>query len=160
MRRPGLQEKVLRFAVLPLLVVLGVITMGSADTQSRYNDLGHKLMCTCGCNEILLECNHMGCQASAQMTAELRADLARGDSDNAVLEAFQAEYGPTSLAAPWLTKFNIVAWVVPPALLLLGIAGTFMLVRKWRLRAATMPAVADDPASRDLRERIRRETEI
>jgi cytochrome c-type biogenesis protein CcmH len=160
MRRPGLRGKVLQFAVLPLLVVLGVITMGSADTQSRYNDLGHKLMCTCGCNEILLECNHMGCQASSQMTAELRADLARGDSGHAVLEAFQAEYGPTALAAPWLTRFNILAWVVPPALLLLGMAGTFMLVKKWRLRAAPMPIVPDDPASRDLRERIRRETEI
>ncbi len=149
-----------RFAFLPLLVVVGVITLGAADTQARYNDLGHKLMCTCGCNEILLECNHMGCQASARMTAELRAAVDRGDSDNAILSAFQAEYGPTALAAPWLTRFNIVAWVVPPALLLLGLFGTFLLVRKWKLRTAPMPVVPDDPASRDLRARIRRETEI
>jgi len=147
-------------AILPLLVVLGVFTLGAADTQARYNDLGHKLMCTCGCNEILLECNHMGCQASAQMTAELRNAIDRGDTDNQVLAAFQSEYGPTALAAPWLTRFNIVAWVVPPLLLLLGLAGTFFLVKKWRLRAAAMPPVADDPASRELRARIRRETEI
>lgn len=154
MRRMG------RFAMLPLLAVLGALTLGAADTAARYNDLGHKIMCTCGCNEILLECNHMGCSASAKMTAELRTAVDRGDSDNAVLTAFQDEYGPTALAAPWLTRFNIVAWVVPPLLLLLGLAGTFFLVKKWRLRVATMPAVADDPASRDLRERIRRETEI
>jgi cytochrome c-type biogenesis protein CcmH len=59
-----------------------------------------------------------------------------------------------------LTKFNIVAWVVPPALLVLGLAGTFMLVKKWRLRAATMPAVEDDAVSNELRERIRKETEV
>lgn len=153
-------RRINRFALLPLLVVLSVLTMGSADTASRYNDLGHKIMCTCGCNEILLECNHMGCEASAKMTAELRVDVDRGDSDNAVLTAFQDEYGPTTLAAPWLTRFNIVAWVVPPLLLILGLAGTFLLVKKWRLRVAPMPEVADDPASRDLRARIRRETEI
>ena len=59
-----------------------------------------------------------------------------------------------------LTRFNILAWVVPPGLLLFGLAGTFMLVRKWRLRTVAMPAVADDPASLELRDRIRRETEI
>lgn len=153
-------EKWARFVLLPLLIVLGAVTMGAADTAARYSDLGHKLMCTCGCNEILLYCNHIGCEVSAKMTAELRADIAGGMGDNAILTAFQNEYGPTALAAPWLTKFNVVAWVVPPLLLILGLAGTFFLVKKWRLRVASMPPVADDPVSRDLRERIRRETEI
>lgn len=149
-----------QFGLLSLVVVVAAFTLGAADTDSRYNDLGHKLMCTCGCNEILLECNHVGCESSAKMTAELRAAVDRGDGGDTILAAFQQEYGPTALAAPWLSRFNIVAWVVPPLLLLLGIVGTFVLVKKWRLRAAPMPAVADDPAARDLRDRIRRETEI
>jgi cytochrome c-type biogenesis protein CcmH/NrfF len=150
----------LRLLILPLVIAVSVVTMGAADTASRFSDLGHKLMCTCGCNQILLECDHIGCPNMGRETAELRTAVDRGDSDNAILTAFQDEYGPTSLAAPWLTKFNILAWVVPPLLLLLGLAGTFLLVKKWRLRVAAMPEVADDPASRDLRERIRRETEI
>ena len=149
----------LRF-LSPLLIAVFVMTMGAASTDARYNDIGHKIMCTCGCNEILLECNHMGCPNSSRMIAELRTMVNRGDSQNAILTAFQDEYGPTALAAPWLTKFNIVAWVVPPLLLVLGLAGTFFLVKKWRLRVASTPEVADDPVSRDLRERIRRETEI
>ncbi|MGA8111362.1 MAG: cytochrome c-type biogenesis protein CcmH [Acidobacteriaceae bacterium] len=149
-----------RYALLPLLVVLGVLTLGSTDTQSRFDDLGHKLMCTCGCGQVLLECNHLGCQSLATESAELQAAIAKGATDNAILIAFQNEYGPTVLAAPMLTKFNILAWVVPPALLLLGMAGTVLLVKKWRLRAAAMPAVADDPESRELRDRIRRETEV
>lgn len=149
-----------RFALLPLLVVLGVVTLGSADTEARYNDVGHKLMCICGCSEILLECNHMGCPDSARMIGELRAAIDRGDSNDAILAAFQNKYGATALAAPMLTRFNMVAWIVPPALLLLGLAGTFVLVRKWRLRTASMPAVAEDVASQELRARIRRETEI
>jgi cytochrome c-type biogenesis protein CcmH len=94
------------------------------------------------------------------MLGELRAAIDQGGTNNAVLVAFQDKYGPTVLAAPLLTRFNIVAWVVPPALLLLGLAGTFMLVKKWRLRAATMPVVEDDPVSKELRERIRKETEV
>jgi cytochrome c-type biogenesis protein CcmH/NrfF len=153
-------SRVSRFALLPLLAVVCVLTLGTADTQARFNDLGHKLMCMCGCNQVLLECNHLGCPDAAKESQELRAAIGTGESDTAIMEAFQAEYGPTVLAAPWLSRFNILAWVVPPALLLLGLFGTFALVRKWRLRTASMPDVADDPASRDLRERIRRETEL
>lgn len=153
-------RRLTRFALLPLLVVIGVFTLGAADTQSRFDNIGHRLMCACGCSQVLLECDHMGCPNLSQETAELRAAIGRGDSDNAILTAFQNEYGPTVLAAPWLTRFNIVAWIVPPALLLLGLAGTFLLVRKWRLRTVPMPDIPVDTQSVEIRERIRRETEI
>jgi cytochrome c-type biogenesis protein CcmH/NrfF len=149
-----------RFAILPLLVVLGVGTLGSADTDARFEKVGHKLMCACGCNQVLLACDHIGCPNLQQETAELTAAVARGDSETAILQAFQAEYGPTVLAAPWLTKFNIIAWVVPPALLILGLGGTFLLVRKWRLRTVAMPEIAQDTQSREIRDRIRRDTEL
>lgn len=149
-----------RFALLPLLVVLGVVTMGSADTEARYNDLGHKMMCICGCSQILIECNHVGCPDSDRMLGELRAAIASGDTNDAILAAFQEKYGATALAAPMLTKFNMIAWIVPPALLVLGLAGTFMLVKKWRLRTVAMPVIEDDPESKELRDRIRKETEV
>jgi len=149
-----------RFALLPLVVVIGVFTLSAADTQSRFDNIGHRLMCACGCSQILLECDHMGCPNLSQETTELRAAIGRGDSNNAILTAFQNEYGPTVLAAPWLSRFNIVAWIVPPALLILGLAGTFLLVRKWRLRTVPMPEVPLDTQSVEIRERIRRETEI
>lgn len=153
-------RRFVRFAILPLVVALSVVALGSADTEARYQNLGHKLMCVCGCSEILIECNHVGCPDSDRMLGELRAAIANGDSSNAILTAFQDKYGPTALAAPMLTKFNILAWVVPPGLLILGLAGTWLLVKKWRLRAASMPAVAEDPFSTELRDRIRKETEV
>jgi cytochrome c-type biogenesis protein CcmH/NrfF len=156
----SLARQLARFAILPLLVVAGVATLGANDTDARFDKVGHKLMCACGCNQVLLACDHIGCPNLLQETAELKAAIARGDSETAILEAFQAEYGPTVLAAPWLTKFNIVAWVVPPALLLLGLGGTFLLVRKWRLRTVAMPDVPVDTQSQEIRARIRRETEL
>jgi cytochrome c-type biogenesis protein CcmH/NrfF len=142
------------------VAVLAVLTMGFADDATRYNDLGHKMMCACGCGQILIECNHLGCPDSGPMLDELHADLARGDSDNSILIAFQNKYGPTILAAPMFTKFNMVAWIVPPALLLLGITGTVVLVRRWRHRAAALPPVQRTVQFEGIRERVRRETEL
>jgi len=158
---PGKLSRLTRFAILPLIVVLATMTLGSADTDARYQNLGHKLMCICGCSEILIECNHVGCPDSDRMLAELRAAVDHGDSDNAILTAFQNKYGPTALAAPMLTRFNIIAWVVPPALLFLGLFGTWVLVKRWRIRSAALPSsVEEAPLSDDLRQRIRKETEI
>jgi cytochrome c-type biogenesis protein CcmH/NrfF len=153
-------RRLTRYLVLPLVVVVSVITLGAADTQARYQDLGHKLMCICGCSEILIECNHVGCPDSDRMLAELRAAIDHGDSTNVILTAFQDKYGPTALAAPMLTKFNIIAWVVPPALLVLGLFGTWILVKRWRMRVAAMPVVEEAEMSDDLREKIRKETEV
>jgi cytochrome c-type biogenesis protein CcmH len=94
------------------------------------------------------------------MLGELRVSLAGGSNDDAILTAFQDKYGPTVLAAPMLTKFNIVAWIVPPAVLFLGIAATVILVRRWRLRAAAIPASPRATEFPAMRERIRRETQL
>ena len=149
-----------RIAQTFIVALLLVFTMGSADTAGRYNDLGHKMMCVCGCNQILIECNHLGCPDSEGMLAELRTAVGRGDSDNQILAAFQEKYGPTALAAPMLTRFNMVAWIIPPLVLLAGILGTVLLVRKWRLRTVDMPPAPGSPALRAARERVRKETEL
>ena len=94
------------------------------------------------------------------MRNELAAGISRGDSDDAIFHQFQDEYGPVVLASPMFTRFNHVAWIVPPALLLLGIGGTFLLVRKWKMRTVPMPAEPATPGFSAMRDRIRRETEI
>jgi cytochrome c-type biogenesis protein CcmH len=158
MRRLSHAGRVVAMALTTCLV--GVLAMGAADNAARYSDIGHKLMCTCGCGQVLLECNHLGCPSLAKEGDELQAAINRGDSDNTILMAFQNEYGPTVLAAPMFTKFNMIAWIVPPGLLALGILGTMVLVRRWRLRAAAAPVVERGPAFQAMREKIRRETQL
>lgn len=162
MREPGRTGRMIaRFAAMALVLgMVAALSMGVTDNTSRFNDLGNKMMCTCGCGQVLLQCNHLGCPGLSRESAELRADLARGDSDNAILIAFQNEYGPTVLAAPMLTRFNMIAWIMPPLLLLLGILGTVLLVRRWRQRAMAMPPVKQTAAIRALREQVRKETEL
>jgi cytochrome c-type biogenesis protein CcmH len=157
----GFGGKFVRLGALLLAVCLvGALGTGAADNGARFDDIGHKLMCTCGCGQVLLQCNHLGCPSLARESDELHADLAHGDSDNAILIAFQNEYGPTVLAAPMLTKFNMIAWIMPPLLLGLGILGTVVLVRRWRQRAAAMPPVVRGAEFHAMREKIRRETQL
>jgi len=143
-----------------LVGALAFGSLGAADDAARYDRLGHQMMCVCSCAQILVECNHVGCPDSSEMLTMLRTSIASGASDRSILEAFQAKYGPTALAAPMLTSFNKVAWIVPPAVLAFGLIGAIVLIRRWRLVNATKPPVAVYAPSSATRDRIRRETEL
>jgi cytochrome c-type biogenesis protein CcmH len=144
-----------------IVCLLAVVMLG-ADPSSRFNRVGHQMMCACGCGQVLLECNHVGCPDSDRMIGELRAQIGGGGTDTSILNWFAAKYGATILAAPIRGGFDNVAWITPVAVFLLATIGVGFLVRVWRVRAgpheplsAAGPAVGEDA----LRERIRRETE-
>ena len=145
-------------------VCLLALVMLGADSSTRFGRLGHEMMCVCGCGQILLECNHVGCPDSDRMIGELREQLASGSGDTAVLNWFSAKYGPTVLAAPIRGGFDNAAWIAPAAVFLLAIVGTGVLISMWRKRSGSHAAIAGMPVSMNpqedaLRERIRRETE-
>ena len=133
---------------------------GAANIAGRYNALSHQMMCTCGCAQLLGECNHVGCPNSPGMLARLRADLSGGMGDHAILASFAQNYGPESLASPLLTRFNQAAWVMPPAVLFVGLLGAVLLLRRARDagRSTMMAAPALTPAQADALARVRRET--
>ncbi len=150
-------------ALLGLLLALALLVggTGASDLAGRYGALSHQTMCTCGCAQILGECNHVGCPNSTRMLRTLHTDLAGGMSDHAVLVAFAQEYGPTALASPLLTRFNETAWVVPPAVLILGLLLAVALLRRWRDNAGVPvergPALTG--AQTAALARVRRDTE-
>lgn len=145
-----------------LLAAFCILALG-ADFDKRFNDLGHKMMCKCGCNQVLLECNHIGCTYSDRMREELTAGLQRGDSDDLILQAFVQKYGATVLAAPTTTGFNRIAWIMPFAALGAGILAVVYVVRLWRARQPIAAAAGAGPAAVELDEyhqRARQETEL
>jgi cytochrome c-type biogenesis protein CcmH len=131
-RRAG-QCAALAFAVCALA--------GAGDPASRFNDLGHQLMCICSCNQILLECNHVGCPDSDGMRNELMAAVSRGDSDSLVEQSFVQKYGPTVLAAPTTAGFDRAAWIMPFVVLIFGFGLVILVIRAWKNRPA--PTIAD-----------------
>ena len=145
---------------LALLGILIAVTAGAADSSARFDKDSHEMMCVCGCNQLLGECNHVGCPDSDRMRAQLAASIAKGESDDTIFHQFQEQYGPVVLASPRFTPFNHLAWIVPPLILFLGIAGVLLIVRNWKLRTVPMPVVPDTPGFTATRDRIRRETQI
>ena len=137
---------------------------GASDPSTRFTEIGHQLMCICSCNQILLECNHVGCPDSDGMRNELMAAITRGDSDSLVQQAFVQKYGPTVLAAPTTKGFDRTAWIFPFVAFALGLVLIIFLVRAWKNRPA--PALADGltpargPELDQFREQARKETDL
>jgi cytochrome c-type biogenesis protein CcmH len=130
-----------RNAAKALLLSAAVFALlGAGDPATRFNEIGHRMMCVCGCNQILLECNHVGCPDSDGMRNELMASVSRGDSDSLVEQGFVQKYGPTVLAAPTTKGFDRVAYILPFVALILGFGLVIMIVRSWKNRPA--PAIA------------------
>jgi cytochrome c-type biogenesis protein CcmH len=138
--------------------------LGAGDPATRFGEIGHKMMCICGCNQILLECNHVGCPASDGMRNELLAAVNRGDSDSLVEQSFVQKYGPTVLAAPTTKGFDRAAYIMPFAALILGFGLIGLVIRSWKNRPA--PAIADGlrPARgaelEQFRDQARKETDL
>jgi cytochrome c-type biogenesis protein CcmH/NrfF len=147
-----------------LLAATICFSLGATDPAGRFDDLGHKMMCQCGCGQVLLECNHVGCPVSPVMRDELSSAIASGQNDSLILQSFVQKYGAVVLAAPTMQGFDLVAWIMPFAVSIVALAGTIWLVRHWAKNqpklavegvAIPQPKRVDD----SMRERIRRETE-
>jgi cytochrome c-type biogenesis protein CcmH/NrfF len=140
------------------LAIAVCFTLGATDAGTRYNNLNHRLMCTCGCAQILGECNHVGCPNSSEELDLLRGSMANGDTDQKIFDSFAAKYGATVLAAPPTSGFNLVAWIAPFAVFAAALLGTILLVRHWTIGKSELVPQPANPDIDALRDRIRRET--
>ncbi len=152
-------KRAARLLILPLMAVL---LMGADNQEARYQKLGSKIMCTCGCAEMLLQCNHVGCPNSERMTHQLRANVQTMSNDEQVLDWFRDTWGVLAVVEPRTHGFELLAWILPAAGLGLGLLLVIVLIRNWRLRPVPI-AAADrnlDPQLEILRARARKETEL
>ena len=140
------------------LAIAVCFSLGATDAGSRFNDLGHRLMCTCGCAQLLGECNHVGCPESGRERNELSAAIAACKTDREILAAFSAKYGATVLAAPTTQGFDLLAWIAPFAVFAAALLGTVLLVRRWSVSKKQAAPQLSDPATDALKQKIRRET--
>ncbi len=152
-----------RFLQLMVLALVLPFVVGASNDDARFNSLGHKMMCACGCSQILLECNHVGCTYSDRMRNELAAQIQRGDSDDLVLSNFVSNYGPAILAAPIRGGFDRVAWIIPFVVFALASGLAVWVVMLWKKRpaaAVAAPTPSQSPALDRFRDKAREETEF
>lgn len=153
-----------RLHLIPALLLGVLLLLGAGDDSARIDHIGHQLMCVCGCNQVLLECNHVGCSYSTRMRDELTAAVTRGDSDNNVLQWFIQTYGTTVLTVPSDHGFNRLAWIMPYLALVVGIGLVVFIVAVWKKRPlalhSSVPTAVRGVELDRFRDQARRETQL
>ncbi len=156
--------KILRWMLLAALCFSTVLMMGADDEKSRFEKAGGKLQCMCGCTQMLLKCNHVGCSVSAPMIRDLKTAIQAKSNDEEVLDWFRQNYGVTAVILPSTHGFELSAWIVPPLVLVGAIGVMVLVIFAWQknepAQAAAGTKIAVDPHMDALRNRARQETEI
>jgi cytochrome c-type biogenesis protein CcmH/NrfF len=148
-------------ASLPLLVS----PLTAQQQNDRAQQIAGKFMCMCNCNQVLTQCNHVGCTTSTAMLKEVDQGVARGDSETVITQAFVQEFGTKVYAEPPHSGFSLVAWSMPAVYLAIGLVLVFFVISRWRKRPAH--AAADSATAAGIspellakaRERATRETQ-
>jgi cytochrome c-type biogenesis protein CcmH len=124
---------------MPLLVALLLLVLqgpASAAPAPSFQELEESLTCQCGCGLTVHSCNHLQCPSAIPLRQEIREQMAKGLGKSEILAHFEQKYGEKILSAPTTSGFNLAAWVMPFALLLLGAAFVAVTLRRWQRRGA------------------------
>lgn len=141
-KRAGWGYAVLLCTALILFAVPGGAQIPGQSEKAK--KISQRLMCMCGCNQILGECNHVGCTVSTAMLKELDERIARNEPDDLLIQSFVQQYGEKVLAEPPAKNFGLVAWIMPFFVLLMGFLVVRVLLLRWRHQT---PAVAGMPGA-------------
>jgi cytochrome c-type biogenesis protein CcmH len=114
----------LRLAVVLCLLALAVEPAGAEALDERVRVVASRLMCPVCEGRTVAESTS---QLAAQMRALIRERLARGDTEEEVVQYFVDRYGPSVLAAPPARGLGLVLWVVPALVVTAGAA--YVLLR-------------------------------
>jgi cytochrome c-type biogenesis protein CcmH len=157
-RRRRTDAKACLLGAVAFAAIVTFVPMARAQDSARAKELGQKLMCVCGCNQILGSCNHVGCSYSHDMMKQLEERVARNEPDDLTLQAFVQEYGPTVLSAPPAKGFNRVAWIAPIVFPIVALVIFWDVIRRWKQRGS-VAAAAGPNVSEDLLARARMESD-
>jgi cytochrome c-type biogenesis protein CcmH len=117
-----------------LFCAAGSLPLLAQQPSNRAHQIGGKFMCMCGCNQVLSQCNHVGCTVSTAMLKEVDQGLARGDSEDTITQAFVQEFGTKVYAEPPHSGFSLVAWSMPAVYLAIGLVLVLFVINRWRKR--------------------------
>lgn len=145
-----------RIVILFFCVIFLSSSLAAQEPSPRAKAIGKRMMCMCGCNQVLTECNHVGCSKSTEMLSKLEHRVSRGESDDLILQSFVQEYGEKVMTAPPGSGFGLVAWLLPPIALLLGFFVVRMYLLRWRQQPAAI-TVSGRSVSPELLDRARRD---
>jgi len=133
------------FAMAPALIT----PVGTQQLSDRAKQMGMKINCMCrGCNMPAGICSHPGgafsgpCETAKAMLKEVDQHIAKGETDEQILQAFVQEYGTQVYAEPPKSGFSLVAWILPSVYLFVGVGVVIFVIARWRKRSEPLTATS------------------
>lgn len=96
-----------------LFIIALLLTSGIAADENKAirKEVESALMCQCGCNMTVENCNHMECGFSVPERKKIAQMVSVGMSKEEIIKSYVTRFGQQVLSAP--PKSDIMAWVTP-----------------------------------------------
>jgi cytochrome c-type biogenesis protein CcmH len=146
-------------AILVLLALslapAGAIAAAAVKSRASFMQVENDVMCV-ACHEALAVAQS---PEAFSERAYIRQLIAQGLTKRQIEKNLVANYGPAVLARPPASGFNLLIYILPPAVLLLGIGTLVYTLPKWRrssrLAASAPMATAAGPLDPEDARRLR-----
>jgi cytochrome c-type biogenesis protein CcmH len=133
------------FVVVGLLAVGATRDGGPRSAGDRVDDISRRIACPECDGESVYESRS---RASEGIRTEIRAQVAQGvASDDEIIEFVAERFGGQVLLVPRSSGLDALAWALPAAALVCGVAGLAVAFRRWKAEAEGTPAATDDDYS-------------
>lgn len=149
---------------MALVLMTALLWTVSASAQTPTTEevyrIADKLNCPLCQGLSLSDCPLVVCD---QMRDLIREKLAKGETDEQIIQYFVDQYGEQVLSAPPARGFNLLVWVLPFVGLLFGVSLVIFAVRGWlRGQGPAGPTTVHKPAEQppsEYMERLEKELE-
>lgn len=158
MRKKSWVLSVLLICLAALFVFSAASAQETEPTDDEVNAIAKQLFCPV-CESTPLDV--CGTQACIDWRDEIRLKLKEGWTDKEIIDYFVSIHGTQVLSAPPAEGLNLLVYILPPVVFLVGAFILFRSIRSWRKTPAptgTDPAELDedDPYIARLEEELRK----
>lgn len=103
-----------------------------SQAKTTVGEIKKSLICLCDCNMTVEACEGaMTCEAAGKLTTEAQQLIAKGMDKSQILASFISHYGEHILAAPTKKGFNLTAWILPFAAIIIAGVSIVTILRRW-----------------------------
>jgi cytochrome c-type biogenesis protein CcmH len=133
--------KRLRSSTLFLLLAMAAVLAQTGDmVPPEVRRVGDRLACLCrSCKNTVATCQMLGCHYTAPARERIIELHKKGLSDDAIVADFVEKGGKAALSVPPAEGFNVMAWLAPPLVVLLGMGVIGWYIKTHRTPAAATP---------------------
>ena len=133
--------------LLSLLLLLAFpVQADPARDEARAQALFREVRCVVCQSETIADSD---ADIAADMRRDIRARIAAGESDADIRKDLYTRYGDYVLFRPRVSKANLLLWILPPLIVLCGVTGLILLVRR---RSESKSYELSDDEQRKLRD--------